>query len=126
MGVIKRLRGEPGVSFEHDVASKTVKFKGFTTLGSPELLCKAGVSYYEIEVLESQGIPQIGFASSDFDLTDEYSGDGVGDDAKSWGFDGVRQVRWYEGSSSWSCTWETGDVIGFAANVDLGKIAVSK
>lgn len=124
--VVKRLRGEPGVSFEHDVATRTLKLSGFPTLGAPELLAKAGVLYYEIEVLESEGIPQCGFASSDFAVNDENSGCGVGDDATSWGFDGARQARWHEGSVAWPCTWTTGDIIGFAANVDCGRIAVSK
>jgi len=124
--VVKRLRGEPGTSYDHDVTAKTVKMGNFPTLGAPEMLVKAGVFYYEIEVLESSGIPQCGFASGDFALNDDYTGEGVGDCAASWGFDGVRQARWYNGSAEWPCVWKTGDVIGFAANVDVGKIAVSK
>merc|ERR1711920_972466 len=79
-----------------------------------------------IEVLESQGIPQCGFAAEDFATMDKYTGEGVGDDANSWGFDGVRSARWYDGSNGWDCSWSAGDVIGFAANIKLGKIAVSK
>jgi len=124
--VVKRLRGEPGVSFEHDIAAKTLAMKGFPTLGAPELLFKSGVLYYEIEVLESEGIPQCGFAGIGFESSDERSGEGVGDDSNSWGFDGKRQARWYDGSAEWPCEWKTGDVIGFAANIDIGKIAVSK
>eukprot|EP00441_Pelagodinium_beii_P027855 CAMPEP_0197654422 /NCGR_PEP_ID=MMETSP1338-20131121/38838_1 /TAXON_ID=43686 ORGANISM="Pelagodinium beii, Strain RCC1491" /NCGR_SAMPLE_ID=MMETSP1338 /ASSEMBLY_ACC=CAM_ASM_000754 /LENGTH=706 /DNA_ID=CAMNT_0043229865 /DNA_START=72 /DNA_END=2189 /DNA_ORIENTATION=- len=124
--VVKRLRGKPGVSFEHDVATKTVMLKSFPTLGAPELLVKSGTLYYEIEILESEGIPQCGFAGIGFDTSDDYSGDGVGDDTKSWGFDGVRGARWNGGSAEWPCSWKTGDIIGFAANIDLGKIAISK
>lgn len=124
--VVKRLRGEPGISFEHDVAANTLAMNNFPTLGAPEMLVKSGVLYYEIQVLEGQGIPQCGFAGIDFELNDAYSGDGVGDCDNSWGFDGVRQARWHNGSAEWPCTWTAGDVIGLAANIDIGKIAVSK
>merc|ERR1712048_178141 len=124
--VVKRLRGEPGISFVHDVAGNTLAMNNFPTLGAPEMLVKSGVLYYEIEVLEGQGIPQCGFAGIDFEPADAYSGDGVGDCANSWGFDGVRRARWHNGSAEWPCTWTAGDVVGFAANIDIGKIAVSK
>merc|ERR1712039_512079 len=53
-------------------------------------------------------------------------GDGVGDDTESWGLDGIRKQAWHDGCKGWACGWSAGDVIGFAANVDLGKIAVAK
>merc|ERR1711904_59930 len=124
--VVKRLRGEPGVSYEHDVEARTVKCFAFPTLGAPEMLVKEGVLYYEIEVLGGDGIPQAGFASSDFAFIDEQTGDGVGDDQESWGLDGVRKSKWFDGPADWKCEWKVGDVIGLAANMDKGKIAVSK
>jgi len=125
--VLKRLLGEPGSRFEHDFTARTLKFQDFITLGAPEMIVKSGVLYYEIEVLEgSEGIPQIGFASGDLAFSDENTGEGVGDNAESWGLDGVRNCKWHDGDSAWPCTWKAGDIIGFVANVDSGKVAVSK
>merc|ERR1712194_801510 len=101
-------------------------FQAFASIGSPDSIATSGVLYYEVELLHLSGLPQFGFATTSFACTDENSGDGVGDDDGSWGLDGVRQLAWYDGSASWECKWSVGDVIGFAANVDLGKIAVSK
>merc|ERR1711939_745115 len=58
--------------------------------------------------------------------------DGVGDDDVSWGVDGSNSTLWHKGSDHpWAVgkagsSWEMGDVIGFAAAIDDGKIAVSK
>jgi thiol-disulfide isomerase/thioredoxin len=124
--ILKRLRGSPGEAMQHEVANRSIQFNEFATIGAPESLTTSGVSYYEIEVCETGGIPQIGFAAPAFETCDSYTGAGVGDDKVSWGFDGTRQVAWFGGSVSWNCEWAVGDVIGFAANVDLGKVAVSK
>merc|ERR1711907_246441 len=61
-----------------------------------------------------------------FSTCDSETGEGVGDDSGSWGFDGTRRCAWFDGSKPWGGQWSEGDVIGFAANVDAGKIAVSK
>merc|ERR1712232_790348 len=80
------------------------------------------------ELLAAQGIPQFGFATAEFKIgdSDDYDGEGVGDDEESWGFDGTREVLWPDGSKPWNCHWSVGDVIGFAANVNTGNIAVAK
>lgn len=125
--VFKRLRGDPACSLKHDSKERKVVFPAFCTFGSPDLMCTSGVIYYEIEILDANGIGQIGFATKDFGVgINSYVGDGVGDDALSWGFDGARKLAWYDGQRGWDCAWAAGDVIGFAANVDLGKIAVAK
>lgn len=52
---------------------------------------------------------------------------GCGDSAASWGLDGNRRVMSSDcHSADWPCAkWVSGDVIGLAANVDTGQIAVS-
>jgi len=35
-------------------------------------------------------------------------------------------VAWFDGSSPWPCEWLVGDVVGLAANIDVGQIAMSK
>lgn len=124
--VLKRLRGEPGQSVKHLTETRTLEMVRFPTVGAPGMLASSGVLYYEVEILKSDGIPQVGFALGDFGIVNETTGEGVGDDSLSWGLDGVRGTRWYDGSSEWPCQWAEGDIIGFAANIDVGKIAVSK
>ena len=51
-------------------------------------------------------------------------------DEASWGVDGERGRIFCEGKdthkAAWPCQWAEGDVIGFAADTDAGKMAVSK
>jgi nucleoredoxin len=124
--VVKRLRGEPSF-ITHDIAESNLHFSNFATVGAPENVTVSGVLYYEIEVLDSQGVAQFGFALADgMSLIDHYCNDGVGDDTKSWGVDGTRQCKWHDGDSEWPVEFAVGDVFGLAANIDTGKIAVSK
>ena len=68
-----------------------------------------------------------GFALKDgLEVSSGNTGEGCGDNDTSWGLDGTRCVKWFDGDTEWPCQWEAGDVIGLAANVDAGKIAVSK
>jgi len=125
--VMKRLRGTPGEALAHDPSARAIQFFEFATIGAPDSLAKAGTVYYEVEVFETDGIPQIGFAAASYQTgVDTQTGEGVGDDKLSWGFDGVRQLAWSDGGKAWPCEWAVGDVLGFAANIDVGKIAVSK
>ena len=43
-------------------------------------------------------------------------------DAKS----GLWHKLWHDGARDWAGSWSEGDVIGLAANVDIGKVAVAK
>ena len=63
--------------------------------------------------------PQIGWATSGFAPG---NGNGVGDDASSWGADGVRGLLWHNGTEGWTIRWEDGDTIGCAADLEGGKI----
>merc|ERR1712029_309508 len=78
-------------------------------------------------------LAQFGFAlRGAFERVDDATGDGVGDNGKSWGVCGFRKELWHDeecvpmNDPSSTCGWEVGDVIGFAANVEEGKIAISK
>ncbi len=53
------------------------------------------------------------------------SGDGVGDDAHFWAVDGARQLKWSNGEEPYTCTWQAGDVIGLACDLDAMQIHVS-
>ena len=99
-------------------------------MGSLELLTTSRVAYFEVVILEISSAscsPQLGFATLAFATGDNAPRNaGAGDDAYSWGLDGVRKLKWSGQSSPWACTWAVGDTIGLAANVGMGKIAVSK
>ena len=63
---------------------------------------------------------QWGFCTDAFDALDQYCGEGVGDDANSWGVDGDRGALWHCGQAGqYFGKWHVGDVIGLAC--DLSK-----
>jgi len=72
-------------------------------------------------MLKSNGVMQLGWASHDF-RGDSENGDGVGDDAASWAYDGVRQLVWNgaltDGNTDYGLAWSAGDVVG--CFLDLG------
>jgi len=91
----------------------------FGTLGLPDTLTLQGKVYYEVTLLRTGPGPQIGWASPGFAPDD---GNGVGDDALSWGADGVRHRLWHDGKQPWSGEWTDGDVIGCAADLEVGQL----
>jgi hypothetical protein len=129
--VIQRIRGEPG-SVIHEPSGRSIALHGsFVTAGVPERIVESGVLYYELEFgdgMENSRCTQFGFSLGDgIEKSEDTMGEGVGDNDKSWGVCGVRQEAWHNGETTeFGCTWSSGDVIGFAANIDTGKIAVSK
>lgn len=97
-----------------------------------------GKWYYEI-ILQTAQVAQIGWASNDF-TADSISGNGVGDDCYSYGYDGSRGLKFHgeqlkeESSVNEEETglqygsnnrWGTGDVIGCLLDVDDGIISFS-
>jgi hypothetical protein len=69
-----------------------------------------------------QGIAQFGWVTEGFEsstaCTGEGAGEGVGDNAFSWAFDGVRVSKWGDGSSSaFGVKWQEGDVLGLACDM---------
>ncbi|KAL7536791.1 hypothetical protein ACHAXR_011395 [Thalassiosira sp. AJA248-18] len=109
-------------------------FQGNTTVGVPDLLTSSGVIYYEVEM---NGLPvmflmpriQFGYSlANGMEVTDVYSEIGVGNNIKSWGFCGLTghkiHVDRFDDEIS-SSKWGPGKVIGIAANVDKGMIAIS-
>ena len=130
--VVLRLSGEP-INVEHDITTTTVKFEGVSTVGAPETLVTSGVVYYEFQVIvhankNTDVSAQMGFALKDsLQPSKKKSSNGCGDTDTSWGVDGTRCFKWVGAQSAvWACKWAIGDVIGLAANVDVGKIATSK
>jgi len=127
--VLKRVTGEP-VSVMHMLPDRRFLFQsGFSTISAPDAVVKSGISYYELEIQELAPCTQFGFtlAGEAVNIINDNSDSGVGDDAKSWAVDGHRELLWHDGAAGeFPCSWKSGDVVGFAVNVELGKIAVSK
>jgi len=101
--------------------------------------------YYEI-IIETEGIAQIGWGriltsneghvrvlpstGKDSFLPNSDTGDGVGDDAFSYGFDGFRRKVFHDGKEiSYSKNdeggWKKGDVIGCLYNFSNGTVSFS-
>lgn len=93
-------------------------FLSFGTAGRPDL-AQFEQAYYELTLVQSGHCPQIGWAEPGFTPR---GGCGVGDDAKSWGADGIRQALWHDGELAWSVQWKSGDVIGCAVDVKQGTV----
>jgi hypothetical protein len=121
------FRGEWG-AVQVDMKERTVTFAGsFATVRSAQRCPLGGKGYYELEILEVDvECPQYGFASAAFArVLGAKSGDGVGDDAHSWAVDGARQLKWPDGEEPYKCTWQAGDVIGLACDLDKMQMHVS-
>jgi hypothetical protein len=85
-----------------------------------------GVVLYWEMALVSAGIVQMGWASAGF-RPDSEEGDGVGDDKRSWGYDGSRQIKLHaQSTESYGDTaWKAEDVVGCKYELETGKISYS-
>jgi hypothetical protein len=88
-----------------------------------------GAYSYEVEIQSDDGLVQIGWATSSFRPNME-DGDGTGDDAFSWGFDGKRRAKFHAGDASeYGRVWSTGDVVTcivlLSANADAVQATFS-
>ncbi|CAM9258320.1 unnamed protein product [Chrysoparadoxa australica] len=99
---------------------------GFGTAGLKGLELKTGRWYYEVTLLTG-GVMQIGWACKAFQGS-SVTGDGVGDDKHSWGYDGARRRRWngeadVDEAPEYGQAWKAGDVVGCQLDADRGQIA---
>lgn len=127
---IRQHRGAPKSAsifapFTKGSGSAIIAFSQFSTVISSTPIAPGAQVYFEVHVLSSGESPQFGLASEKFSACSDYTGDGVGDDAHSWGIDGVRKQLWHNGSSPVNVAWTEGDVIGFAVDTGVFKCDVS-
>lgn len=108
---------------EHDLMVEGLVGGGFASVGAPDCLVSSGRWYYEA-ILHTNGCIQIGWADVAFCGAAD-RGDGVGDGAHSWAYDGWRQQRWHGRSSPWGSKWKQGDVVGCGIDADAGTIIFS-
>ena len=65
-------------------------------------------------------VAQIGWADALF-RPDAARGVGVGDDAHGWACDGVRMLKWNDGSAPWGKRWAVGDVVCVGVDLEVGS-----
>mmetsp|Transcript_86749 Transcript_86749/g.190395 ORF Transcript_86749/g.190395 Transcript_86749/m.190395 type:complete len:1687 (+) Transcript_86749:229-5289(+) len=74
------------------------------TMGCPKLAQKAGLFYFEVQLYQDTGAPQVGLLSADFQVKPgAYSQEGVGDDEHGWAIDVLNVALWHKGKAS-CCT----------------------
>src|SRR5690242_4145825 len=62
---------------------------------------------------------QLGWATDGF-KANTANGEGCGDDASSWAYDGYRLKKWHAGSEVYSTTkWKEKDVVGCGIDLDV-------
>mmetsp|Transcript_55944 Transcript_55944/g.105402 ORF Transcript_55944/g.105402 Transcript_55944/m.105402 type:complete len:1237 (-) Transcript_55944:340-4050(-) len=98
------------------------------TTGAKHLAQSSGKYYYEVALgkeFSDEG-PQIGWLTMEFEEKD-LSCIGVGDDVHGWATDGVRHRRWHNGheDAAWPRSWQGGDVIGLAIDIEDGQMLFS-
>jgi hypothetical protein len=77
----------------------TILFGNFNTFKA-DVKLSGGKFYYELEIKHIQGFAQFGWATEGFVSSTESTDEGVGDNAFSWGFDGVQVSKWGKTSSA--------------------------
>jgi hypothetical protein len=104
------------------LANGLVAFRAYSTVRASSKLCRrAGLFYYEVEILHAGTCTQFGFCSPEFKAEKENSGNGIGDEGLSWGVDGDRALRWHEGPKGpFGGRWLEGDVVGLACDLRGG------
>lgn len=108
-----------------NVEGDTVTSSGrFPTVAVRDVMLTSGKWYYEARI-EQEGLGQIGWADASY-RGNSSGGEGVGDDRHSWGYDGNRVLSWFSGSRGYGERWSTGDVIGFAADIDNKTLSFSR
>lgn len=108
---------------EHDMMVEGLLGGGFASVGAPDCLVSSGRWYYEA-TLHTNGCIQIGWTDVAFSGAAD-RGDGVGDGAHSWAYDGWRQQKWHGQPSPWGSKWQQGDVVGCGIDVDAGTMIFS-
>ncbi|TYZ61267.1 hypothetical protein PybrP1_009568 [[Pythium] brassicae (nom. inval.)] len=93
-----------------DRSGEVEGLSNFGSISTTGVALFQGQWFYEVEVVTS-GLIQIGWIDGYFQGSSD-QGEGVGDHAHSWSYDGNRQRRWNSGSSSYGEKWKAGDVIG--------------
>jgi len=125
-GDMSLFRGDSGDG-GLDLSNRTVVFENFATFRSSRSCAMGQKSYYEIKILDTLCRPQFGFVTADFESTQKYSSEGVGDFSNSWAVDGNRGKKWHVKKEIYGTRdmWQINDVLGLACDLDKRQILVS-
>ncbi len=102
-------------------------FGNFNTFKA-DVKLSGGKFYYELEIKHIKGVARFGWATEGFERRTESTNlagwqEGVGDDAFSWGFDGVQVSKWGKTSSGdFGVEWQEGDVVDFGVEWQEGDV----
>jgi hypothetical protein len=105
----------------------TMLFGNFNTFKT-DVKLSAAKFYYELHIkhIPSDSHPQFGWSTEGFERSTEYTGEGVGDNAFSWGFDGLNVIKRGDGSdSAFGVEWQEGDVLGLACDMVNKSVSFS-
>jgi hypothetical protein len=104
----------------------TMLFGYFFNTFKADVKLAAGKFYYELHIKDIQGSAQFGWATEGFESSTKPTGEGVGDNAFSWGFDGVSVSKRGDGSgSAFGVAWQEGDVLGLACDMVNKSVSFS-
>ena len=132
--LLKRLQ-TPGGSSSWGQDSE-LDFSSFATVGVPDRFQTSGILYYEIDIMKQRPGFTLHFGLSLANGVELANGaryleefETIGDNCRSWGFNGVSGYKLHRGEfgdNRLTPKWGIGSVIGIAANLDTGMIAVSR
>ncbi|GLE10394.1 hypothetical protein PINS_up022495 [Pythium insidiosum] len=109
-----------GIMFRHGLCElRGLGNFGTATSAAAGCALAKGKWQYEVKLI-TDGVIQLGWAETAFVASSE-TGDGVGDHAQSWAYDGCRQLKWTGGDEQeYGMAWERGDIISCLLDLDDG------
>jgi hypothetical protein len=103
----------------------TLQFRFSFNTFVADVRLRGGCFYWELEVVEVDGVVQMGVCAEGFEMRRDSEGIGAGDDSLSWAVDGVRQLKWHDGEDgAYGSVWSVGDVIGFALDMRTARACI--
>ncbi|KAJ0409135.1 hypothetical protein ATCC90586_002846 [Pythium insidiosum] len=111
--------GSVSVMFRHGLCELRGAGNFGTATSAAGCKLASGKWQYEVKLI-TNGVIQLGWADAAFAASSN-AGDGVGDHASSWAYDGCRQLKWTGGADEeYGVGWERGDIISCLLDLEQG------
>jgi len=106
------VSGDTDISIQKD--TRIISMESKSEFATVVLVLPPGKGYYFETTLPTNGICQVGWANLTKFTPNSDTGDGVGDDLYSYGYDGSRGLKFHNGTDTpyGSSTWKKGSVLG--------------